>query len=265
MSAPWGGPPPPDRRGYQDFVGRPVLTIVGGVRLNVPGQWGSRDIPHVTIVSLVGPDAGVVYSDVIVWTTRIAGRLKASEPGTVILSKVVDKGKAPDLDDPDQWDQQAATAWFNANPGALDALKAGALTDFRNFLTRDAAGGGAAVHNGPAYGQNPAYMQQQYAPNPAYVQPAQQQPVQYPPGVTVVTPGVSPEYPAHAQQGYAQPQHAESLRQAVAQQGPPPPPDAPPPAFYGPPPNGAPAQESPTLASMGVDASRLNQSSEAPF
>lgn len=163
MSAPWGNPPPPDRRGYQDFVGRPVITIVGGVRLNVPSQYGARDLPHVTIVSLVGPDAGVVYSDIIVWTSRIAGRLRACEPGQVVLSKVVDKGKAPDLDDPDQWDQQAATAWFNANPGALEALKHGAITDFRNFLAQDKSNSG-----------QPAYQQPQYAPaNPAYAQAPQ--------------------------------------------------------------------------------------------
>jgi len=265
MSAPWGGPPPPDRRGYQDFIGRPVLTIVGGVRHNVPSQWGARDLPHVTIVSLVGPDAGVVYTDIIVFTSRIAGRLKASEPGAVVLSKVVDKGKAPDLDDPDQWDQQAATAWFNANPGALDALKHGAMTDFHNFLNRDNGNGQAAVHGGPAYGQNPAYMQQQYAPNPAYAQaPAQVQ----------VAPQANPYAQAQVQQGYPQapqqgyqapgPDHQAQLREAVA----PPPPQAPPPAYYGPPPEQAP-QQSATLASMtapaNVDASRVTQSEQAPF
>jgi hypothetical protein len=249
MSAPWGNPPPPDRRGYQDFIGRPVITIVGGVRFNVPSQYGARDLPHVSIVSLVGPDAGVVYTDIIVWTSRIAGRLKASEPGAVILSKVIDKGKAPDIEDPDQWDQQAATAWFNANPGALEALKHGAVTDFRNYVAQN--GNGASPHQTQPYVSqyqqapvNPAYQQPQYAPQSAAGVGIVGQAIAQPPGYYP-----QPEQPAQPQYQAPGPQHQAQLRQAEAG----PPPDQPPPAFYGPPPT------------QSVESARNTQSDEAPF
>jgi hypothetical protein len=219
MSAPWGNPPPPDRRGYHDFIGRPVITIVGGVRRDVPSQWGVRDLPHVSIVSLVGPDAGFVYSDIIVFTTRIAGRLKASEPGAVILSKVVDKGKAPDIDDPDQWDQQAATSWFNANPGLLDQLRQGAINDFHAFLAKPQQGQPAQQqgYGAQTYGAQPAQpAPQQHYVAPTYAQPAPQQ--QYaPPQQQYVAPG---------------PQHQAQLREVTPNGGNDAPPAQPPPQNY---------------------------------
>lgn len=150
MSAPWTPPPPPDRRGHKDFYGRPVLSIVGGVRHNVKTQYGESDVVHVTIVSLAGPDAGTIYTDVHVYTARVAGRLRACEPGQVVLSKVVDTGKAPDLADPDQWDNAAATAWFNANPGLLDHLRRQAIDDFAKSAMMAATTNNPVPYQGPA-------------------------------------------------------------------------------------------------------------------
>lgn len=275
------------RLGYRDFIGRPVLTIVGGIRRNVPTQYQTTDVIHVTLVSLVGPDAGSIYNDVHVYSGKIVDSLRVEQPGAVKLSKVVEDGKAVKLVNHEYWDAQAADAWLAANPGILERLKVQAAKDFADFLAKPQD---QQRRNDPMSSQ----YQQQYAPPqyqtaPQYVgTPQGNPPQQYAPQQQAPQgqPAFVPPGPEHAQSLYpqqqapAQPDYYRGIaeptpQQYVQQQGvpqyqptplpasPPPsandgPPAQPPPSTYAPTPNpnyaGAAAQPQPnggaTLASM---------------
>jgi hypothetical protein len=244
MTAPWGKAPAPDRRGPKDFIGRPVFIITGGVRRNVPGQFGMSDIPHVTIVSLAGPDAGGIYTEVFLFGA--AGRqIAKTDPGYVSLVTPQEKGKSITLDDPSRWDEQAAANWYDAHPGLLDQLRGEAVREFNDWrppVQEQQYGVMPAQQGYQTQATQPQYAQAQYAPPPPNGAP----PPPPPPGVP------------HVPQYQPSPGHHDLLK----------PPPPPPPTGYQPAPNpnynAQLREQSPTLESMRA-ADHIGQSSDIPF
>jgi hypothetical protein len=198
MSAPWQTPPPPDKFNLKNYAGRPIMLFVGGVHHDIQTkEYGIKTAIRCVVVSLVGPDAGTRYDDVLIFSSRVVGRLKAAEPGFTMLGRVTVSGAAVDVEDPAGFDEQAAHAWFTANPGVFEATRTMAMQQFQQALAETA---------NPTPGT--AQWEQQVR-----AQHAQQQPAQ--PQYDVQQPAY-PQAPPPQYQQQPQPQYAPQPQQQPA-------------------------------------------------
>jgi hypothetical protein len=111
-----------------DYLGQLVIVCVGGFERGISTSFGDRDAVRASVVVLTGDHANEIYSDTLLFNSRIVSRFRA-KPGTIALGAVVlgdGRGTQQPVDlievGPDAY--AVADAWESQNVGVLDKLLA---------------------------------------------------------------------------------------------------------------------------------------------
>jgi hypothetical protein len=173
-----------------DHLGLPMLIIVGGYHHAVPTERGVKPAASFTAVILAGPAAGAVFDDVMLFS-QACRQLAQAEPGRVLVTKVLQKGRAYEFDHAgvSAYDESLARAWRDQT-GQLEDLKAAALQAFTDQAKRIAERGVGGAPVSPQFVPPNATVTPSQPPQPSPVYAPSQSPQSSPvsPSDTFSTP-----------------------------------------------------------------------------